>query len=451
MFALEITFADDPNNVEFLLVKRPRFSLGAAEEASVTVKEMAQLGFDLEVTRGVGGSFSCKPIVKNSAEAGNYKFLSNTYNDNAAIDLGPVSFRITTLESDLIVRESDTPDKAAARIFRQSLAFESPRFPAWIVVGNSPIVMSFSPDQSILIGRSNKCLLRLDATDISNEHARLGFESGQFWVEDLGSSNGTFIDGSQLSGRQEIDPETRVMIGGHTVIVGVNSKEQLSNILNPGEVTQKSVAPAPAKAAYPVVISQSELMRPARFTLQAGSNVVVGREPDNDIWIGAPHISRKHFSIAVSKTGEISITDMSRNGMAWSQGILPRNQPFVIKTGGNIFDLGGGVTVAICNSKEEEDAYKAMKGEAVVKAAPPKKAIPEPLSEQPVLTPPRPEPRKISHSIPVTAGQPSSGRRDHQFGSQKPVMRSKLGLWMLLLSGAIVGVVVVLLLLHRFK
>lgn len=46
----------------------------------------------------------------------------------------------------------------------------------------------------ILIGRDSKCDLCLDDTTVSAEHARLTFHHSQWWVEDLGSKNGTYLN-----------------------------------------------------------------------------------------------------------------------------------------------------------------------------------------------------------------------------------------------------------------
>jgi len=444
MFALEISFVDDPGSTEFLLVRRPRFSIGSRKEANVNIEEMQQLGFDLEISRGLGPSFSSRPLAPGGQDVSQFKYLSNTFSENAAIDLGPVKLKVTALESDLIVRESDTPDKAAARIFRQSLAFETPKFPAWVILGNNPLVFSFSPDQSILIGRSNKCLLRVDAHDVSNEHARLGYESGSFWIEDLGSTNGTFVDGEQVSGRQVVAPETRIMIGGHTLIIGITDKDQLSRAIQPEGVV-KSVEPATVKAQFPSIVSNSDLVRPARLALPAGTSVVVGRDPDNDLWIGAPHVSRKHFSVSVSKTGEISVVDMSRNGMVWSQGILPRNQPFIIKPGANIFDLGGGITIALCSSLDEENKYLSAKNSVLDMNTNPIKGISTARSNNALA------PKQIS-SEPVESLQTKTvAPKPNEFGKGKPAVSSRLGWWMLGISALMIGAVVLMLLIHRFS
>ncbi len=46
----------------------------------------------------------------------------------------------------------------------------------------------------ILIGRDSQCDLCLDDATVSAEHARLAFHHNQWWVEDLGSKNGTYLN-----------------------------------------------------------------------------------------------------------------------------------------------------------------------------------------------------------------------------------------------------------------
>ena len=46
----------------------------------------------------------------------------------------------------------------------------------------------------VLIGRDPACAYALDELTISLRHARLFFRASQWWVEDLGSRNGTFLN-----------------------------------------------------------------------------------------------------------------------------------------------------------------------------------------------------------------------------------------------------------------
>jgi hypothetical protein len=49
-----------------------------------------------------------------------------------------------------------------------------------------------------VVGRAPDCNLRLDANGLSRQHARLVLTAGGVQVEDLGSTNGTFINGKRV-------------------------------------------------------------------------------------------------------------------------------------------------------------------------------------------------------------------------------------------------------------
>ncbi|MBI4820524.1 MAG: FHA domain-containing protein [Deltaproteobacteria bacterium] len=60
----------------------------------------------------------------------------------------------------------------------------------------------------VLVGRSAACDLRLNATYVSSEHARVTWTGGAWVVRDLGSRNGTFLSGHAIApGRDEPIPE----------------------------------------------------------------------------------------------------------------------------------------------------------------------------------------------------------------------------------------------------
>jgi pSer/pThr/pTyr-binding forkhead associated (FHA) protein len=50
----------------------------------------------------------------------------------------------------------------------------------------------------ILIGRDPACELVLDNPTVSNSHARLAYHHGHWWLEDLHSTNGTFLNGEMV-------------------------------------------------------------------------------------------------------------------------------------------------------------------------------------------------------------------------------------------------------------
>lgn len=65
----------------------------------------------------------------------------------------------------------------------------------------------------ILLGRNPECTLVLDDDFASGRHARI-FEDGEVWyVEDLGSTNGTYLSGERLTRPMPVHDGSRLQIG----------------------------------------------------------------------------------------------------------------------------------------------------------------------------------------------------------------------------------------------
>ncbi len=60
------------------------------------------------------------------------------------------------------------------------------------------------PGDSVVVGRSPDCDLVLDEPTVSGRHAAIEWDGQAAWLSDLGSSNGTRINGARLPGRQRL-------------------------------------------------------------------------------------------------------------------------------------------------------------------------------------------------------------------------------------------------------
>src|SRR5215218_5305278 len=65
----------------------------------------------------------------------------------------------------------------------------------------------------LLIGRGNDAAIRLDDDYVSTRHARIASSGDEWFVEDLGSTNGTYVGNSRISQATAIQLGVQVRVG----------------------------------------------------------------------------------------------------------------------------------------------------------------------------------------------------------------------------------------------
>ena len=114
------------------------------------------------------------------------------------------------------------------------------------------VVFTLDGDQ-IHLGRDAANGVAINDAEISRKHSRLSFQGGKYVLEDLGSTNGTFVNGQRLAGPVVLKPGDVVSLGEHIVLMydAIN--------MDPGAtvvVSRKStrVEPPPVQAQMPPAV-----------------------------------------------------------------------------------------------------------------------------------------------------------------------------------------------------
>lgn len=100
-----------------------------------------------------------------------------------------------------------------------------------------------------VVGRNKECGLRIPTRDVSRQHCEVTLDKVGAIVRDLGSSNGTYVNGKRVA-ESPLNPGDTLTIGPVSFIIQINGQPMR---ITPHDVkkpeTAKPAAPAAAAAA----------------------------------------------------------------------------------------------------------------------------------------------------------------------------------------------------------
>jgi diguanylate cyclase (GGDEF)-like protein len=117
----------------------------------------------------------------------------------------------SSIESDTFRDEVEDLSESVAR---------GPRSEAALTVLRGENVGALYPINAdeMVIGRSTEVGITLPDDSLSRQHARIFRDGTKYMVEDLGSTNGTFVDGDRLGGPRALEDGCRIHLGSRTVL-----------------------------------------------------------------------------------------------------------------------------------------------------------------------------------------------------------------------------------------
>ena len=79
---------------------------------------------------------------------------------------------------------------------------------------------SFPLGEEVTVGRAAGCHVTIDDTYASQLHARVFTRDGQVFVEDLGSTNGTYLNRRKVTGPMQLQRGDKLQIGNTVLELG---------------------------------------------------------------------------------------------------------------------------------------------------------------------------------------------------------------------------------------
>jgi len=158
-------------------------------------------------------------------------------------------------------------------------------------------------DDSVSIGRSSECDLSLDSDLVSYEHCRFTSKADGLYLTDLGSSNGTFLNGNPHSSGFVSNDDT-VMLGDGGPEARITFLESVGKRKKAGKQEQSRIPGGK-------LVIDVDGGKTHKFS---SGTITIGRDPDCDISIEHSLVSRNHADIKYNPPNILLTDENSTNG-----------------------------------------------------------------------------------------------------------------------------------------
>ncbi|MBX6311821.1 MAG: FHA domain-containing protein [Isosphaeraceae bacterium] len=109
--------------------------------------------------------------------------------------------------------------------------------------GGDPIPLK---KEELLVGRRPTCDVRLDYENVSGKHCVLRMIRGVWHIRDLGSTNGTTVNGQKIDHEHSVMPDDEVGIAGHYYMIDYDPMIS-TQVLASNQVLEEEIAEAPVR------------------------------------------------------------------------------------------------------------------------------------------------------------------------------------------------------------
>ncbi|MCC2639142.1 MAG: hypothetical protein K0Q68_2861, partial [Moraxellaceae bacterium] len=186
---LKLQFLDNRQPAMWLV--DPRISIGRDKSNSLVINDEGLSVFHAELRQEDG-----KVFIWDSGSVNGTFVNGEKVTGKREVKAGDV-IRFHLIDVQLL-DPSKGPAPALPAAVKRDL--EKPAVPLWQVKALTGAISGkmFLMDGTKIIGRDPGCDIIINGPHVSRRHAELSIRGGKLWVKDLGSSNGTFVNGKRM-------------------------------------------------------------------------------------------------------------------------------------------------------------------------------------------------------------------------------------------------------------
>lgn len=186
----------------------------------------------------------------------------------------------------------------------------------WTLLLHDRVITHFTIHEGtkLTIGRSEEADISIDNTAISRLHAALELKGGIHFLTDLGSTNGTTVNGERISGTVPVTEKDTITIGKFRLmpehVAGEQASKSYSTAMDLDDQTVfvsaatrqplREQAQQASQADHKLVVIDGEA-NPKELSLKGKSSVKIGKDPASDVVIGGFLVARAQCFVVGKK------------------------------------------------------------------------------------------------------------------------------------------------------
>jgi len=180
-------------------------------------------------------------------------------------------------------------------------------------------------EKQIVVGRSSDLDMVLVEDMVSRKHARIAMQGDQIWIEDLGSTNGTFVNGEKIK-RARLKEGDRVLIGtsilkliaGDAPRENMDAKRELENV-----ASQRRTSQARTMSGSIEEVPLPDLLQ--LFGTSKKNGVLVIRTDDD---VGRIYLKKGNISFAIiNDLDDVPPLKSVYRMLTWQKGLFDLDPP----------------------------------------------------------------------------------------------------------------------------
>ncbi len=190
----------------------------------------------------------------------------------------------------------------------------------WTISLSDKVIKRFNIKDGwdLTIGRGSDADVIVDNTAISRQHTSIKLENGNYILADLGSLNGTFVNGKKIEGTVYITEDDNVKLGKFKLAVAKNDKkveeggsasygvhpdtDDKTIIVNPKQLSKAMKGKSPKEHDHELVLAEG-YVDPNKLSLKGKDSIKIGKGQSCDMVLSGLFIADSQCYIVKQEDG----------------------------------------------------------------------------------------------------------------------------------------------------